>query len=43
MKLSILDQSVSVDGKSQDQTINDTLKLSSLGEKFGYNRIYAIF
>ncbi len=40
MKLSILDQSVSVKGKSQDQTINDTLKLSLLAEKFGYYRFW---
>ena len=40
MKLSILDQSVSVKGKSQDQTINDTLELSLLAEKFGYFRFW---
>ncbi len=40
MKLSILDQSVSVKGKSQDQTINDTLKLSLLAEKFGFYRFW---
>ena len=40
MKLSILDQSVSVYGKSQDKTINDTLKLSMLAEKLGYFRFW---
>ena len=40
MKLSILDQSVSVKGKSQNQTINDTLKLSLIAEKFGYYRFW---
>ena len=40
MKLSILDQSVSVKGKSQDQTITDTLKLSVIAEKFGFHRFW---
>ena len=40
MKLSILDQSVSVKGKSQDQTINETLNLSSIAEKMGYHRFW---
>ena len=40
MKLSILDQSVSVKGKSQDQIINDTLKLSSIAENMGYQRFW---
>ena len=40
MKLSILDQSVSVKDKSQDQTINDTLSLSEMAEKMGYHRFW---
>ncbi len=40
MKLSILDQSVSVKDKSQDKTINDTLTLSSIAEKMGYYRFW---
>ena len=47
MKLSILDQSVSVKGKSQDQTITDTLKLSVIAENldftdFGFQNIIII-
>ena len=37
MKLSILDQSVAIADKCQDQVINDTLNLSTIAEELGYS------
>ena len=40
MKLSILDQSVAVSNKCQNQVINDTLNLSIIAEELGYSRFW---
>ena len=40
MKLSILDQSVAIADKCQDQVINDTLNLSTIAEELGYSRFW---
>ena len=40
MKLSILDQSVAIADKCQDQVINDTLHLSTIAEELGYSRFW---
>ena len=40
MKLSILDQSVAIANKCQDQVINDTLNLSIIAEELGYSRFW---
>ena len=40
MKLSILDQSVAIADKCQDQVINDTLNLSEIAEDLGYFRFW---
>ena len=40
MKLSILDQSVAIANKCQDQVINDTLNLSIMAEELGYSRFW---
>ena len=40
MKLSILDQSVAIANKCQDQVINDTLNLSTIAEELGYSRFW---
>ena len=40
MKLSILDQSIAIADKCQDQVINDTLNLSTIAEELGYSRFW---
>ena len=40
MKLSVLDQSVSVAGSSEDAAIRDTLDLAQHCERLGYSRFW---
>ena len=40
MKVSILEQSVSVEGKPQSVTIKDSINLAKKAEKFGYKRFW---
>ena len=40
MKLSVLDQSVSVAGSSEDAVIRDTLDLAQHCERLGYSRFW---
>ncbi len=40
IKLSVLDQSVSIQGQSQDQSIRDTLAFAKFCEKLGYSRFW---
>ncbi len=40
MRLSILDQSVSVEGAGEDAAIRDTLSLAEHGERLGYERFW---
>jgi luciferase family oxidoreductase group 1 len=40
MKLSVLDQSISLQGSSEDAAIRDTLELAVNCEKLGYNRFW---
>jgi len=40
LRLSVLDQSVAVSGRGQDESIRQTLALSQLAEKWGYSRFW---
>ena len=40
LKLSVLDQSIATIGKSEDQTIRDTVALGQLCDTLGYNRFW---
>ena len=40
MKVSILEQSVSVEGKPQNITIQETINLAVKAEKLGYKRFW---
>lgn len=40
LKLSVLDQSTSSKGQTEDQAIRDTIELAQLCEKLGYNRFW---
>ena len=40
MKLSVLDQSVAVTGRTQTQAIEQTLELATHAERWGYQRFW---
>ena len=40
LRLSVLDQSVAMAGRGQDESIGQTLALSKLAERWGYSRFW---